>query len=87
MGRNRRAPPDQHEMAAQVKRGILGSQPDRIVEGGAVGHQRSRSENAALVRFDNSLVHILRKAEVIRVDDQPFQDSPSLMRRNFFGLA
>jgi hypothetical protein len=42
------------------------------------------------VRLDNALVDIGRKAEIIRVDDEPFsrnQNKPSLIRRNFLGFA
>jgi hypothetical protein len=38
------------------------------------------------MRPHDAFVHIARETEIVRVDDQLFQNSDSLMRRNFFGL-
>ena len=39
---------------------------------GAVGNQRSAGNNAVLKGLEDSAIHALRPAEVIRVDDQTF---------------
>jgi len=58
----------------------------RVIEGRAVRHQGSRRENPFAMRPHDAFVHIARETEIVRVDDQLFQNSDSLMRRNFFGL-
>ena len=68
---------------------ILARQRDRVIEGGAGGHQRGGGENALAMRVDDAVVDVAREAEIVGVRDQVFQalNKPSLMRRNFFGLA
>src|SRR5580704_6407343 len=82
--------PHQHKMTADIERGRLARQPYRIVEGCAIGHQRSGGENTAAVRVHNSAVHIGGETEIVRVDYQLFartQNICSWIVRNFLGLA
>src|SRR5437773_2057160 len=74
-------------MATHVQSRIRSRQPRGIVEGVAIGHQRGRSQDSVPMRFDDPLVHIGGESEVIRIDYQPLQNNPSLIRRNFLGLA
>lgn len=41
---------------------------------GAVGQQRSASDDAVLKGLEDSAIYTLRPAQVIRVDDQTFHD-------------
>ena len=66
---------------------MLSCQFDRVLKRRAVGHQRSRSQNALGVRIDDPPIHVARVPEVIGIDDQPLQNKASLIRRNFFGFA
>src|SRR4051794_36964860 len=74
-------------MAADVQGGMLARQAHGIFERISVGHQRSRREDPVRVRVDDAPVHVGGETEVIRIDDQAFQNRASLMRRNFFGFA
>ena len=74
-------------MAAHVESRIGVRQLYSVVERGSIGHQRRRSQDPVAVRLDDAFVHIGGESEIIRVDEQPSQNIPSLMRRNFFGLA
>src|SRR5215472_12659158 len=85
--RKEAAAADQHQMAANIESGDLGCTAHSVIEGLAVGHQRGRSEDTAAVRLENALVYVGRESKVIRVDYQLLQNRPSLMRRNFLGLA
>src|ERR1700719_3363557 len=79
--------PHQDQMDADVQLRIFARQRDGVVERRAGRHQCGRGENSLPMRVHNALVDIARKAEVIGVRDEVFQKRPSLMRRNFFGLA
>ena len=58
-----------------------------VIESIAIGHKRSGGKDAPGMSIDNPGVHIPGEAEVIRIDDQAFQNSLSWMVRNFLGLA
>src|SRR5581483_11736541 len=87
---HQRLSPDQDQMAADIERGDFTRPAERVVEGGAVGHQGGGGEDAAAVGLDDAFVHVRGKAEIVGVDDQLFaggQKIVSLMVRNFLGLA
>src|SRR4051812_18012951 len=78
---------DEHEMTADVERGVLTSQTHRVVKRFAGGHERGSGKDSARVSFNDACVHVPREAEVVGVDDKLSQNSLSWMVRNFFGLA
>ena len=83
-------PAHQREMSADVERRRFACQFHGVLEGGAVRHQRGCRKDAGAVRLDNAAVHVKRETEIVRVNNETSggaQKSPSLMRRNFFGLA
>ncbi len=84
---DQRFPAHQHEVTSDVERRRGLSQFHRVIESRAVGHQRGGGQNAVAVCLYDALVDVAGEAEVIRVDHQPLQNRPSLIRRNFFGLA
>ncbi len=74
-------------MNADIERGILTGQFQRMLERLTVGHQRSRCENAVAVRLDNTLIYVGSETEIIRIDDEALQNSLSWICKNFFGFA
>ena len=56
-------------MAADIERRSFLAPAHGVVKGRAGGHQRGRGENAVAVRFDDSLIHVAREAEVVGVDN------------------
>jgi len=83
-------PADQHQVAANIERGSFVREANRVVEGGAVGHQGGGRQDAPLMSFHDALVHIGREAEVIGVDYQLFSGSQNIFSwivRSFLGLA
>ncbi len=67
-----RAAADQDQVAADIERGVLAREAERVLERLAVGHQGGRGQDTAAVGFHNSLVDVRREAEIVRVDDQLF---------------
>ena len=65
-------------------------QPRCVIERFAIGHQSGRGQNPILMRFDNPAVDVSRVSEIIRIHYKlslERQNSASLIRRNFLGLA
>jgi len=58
----------QHQVTTHVERRVLLRQTDGVIKGGAGGHQRGGGQDALAMRFDDSLIDIPCKAEVIGVD-------------------
>src|SRR5258708_7721260 len=77
----------QHQVNSNIQFRILARQRHRVVKGGACGHQRSGSEYPVPMGMYDALVDVASEAEIIGVRYEEFQNRPSLMRRNFFGLA
>ena len=80
----------QDEVAPHVQRRNTAGKVNGVPESGPHGHERGGRDDAFLVRFQDALIHAAGETEVVRVDDQPpapVQKSPSLMLRNFLGLA
>jgi len=42
----------------------------RMIEGGAIRHQRGRRNDAVVVRFEDRPIHALRESQIIGIDDQ-----------------
>jgi len=62
----KRPPAYQDQMAADVERRGFTRQAQGVLERRAVGHQGGGGENAKAMRFHDALVHVRRKAEIVR---------------------
>src|SRR4029077_5914122 len=74
-------------MYTDVQLRIFSGQLNCVMERRTGGHQSSRGENPVSMRMHDAFVDVTCKAEVFGVRDQVFQNRPSLMRSNFFGLV
>ncbi len=61
---------DQHQMDADIERGDSPAPERTARQSRAGGHQRGGGEDTAAVRFDDSLIHVAREAEVVGVNHQ-----------------
>src|SRR5579864_9074747 len=74
-------------MDSDVQVGVLARQRYCMIERWAGGHKRSRGQDPVPVRVHDTFVDVACKAEIIGVRDEVFQNRPSLILRNFFGLV
>ena len=57
-------------MDADIERRIFAGQTYGVVKRRAGGHERGGGEDALAVRFDNSLIHVAREAEIVGINHQ-----------------
>ncbi len=80
----------QHKMAPHIERWKLAGEPHRMVKRIAIRHQRGGSENTVPMGMRDAVVHVPRKAEIVRVNNESFhgdQKIESFTRKYFLGLA
>jgi hypothetical protein len=82
------APPlHKDQMAAHVERRIFAREHDRVIESGAIRHQCGRRQDSVAMRFDYAFVHIVREAEVVRINNQPYAHVHAAISRVSFTPA
>ena len=77
-------------MASNIQRRRFLRPMHRVIKSGAIGHQRSRRQNAPAVRVHNAFVDVGGETEIVGIDHQlplSHQKIFSWMVRNFLGLA
>lgn len=60
-------------MASDIERRSFARQADSIFERVAVCHQGGRRQHAMNVRVDDSRIHVACEAEIVGINNQPFQ--------------
>ena len=58
------------DVATDTERGVGEGDGDRVVEGGAVRHERGGGDGAGLMQFEDGAVDAAGQAEVVCVDDE-----------------
>jgi hypothetical protein len=59
----------QNEVHPDIERGDFAGTAHGVVERIAVGHHGGSGQHAVAMRFDDSFIHIMREAEIVRVED------------------
>ena len=57
-------------MTADIERGMLFGEAHCIVERSAIGHEGRGREDAVDMRFNDALIYVARKSEIVRINCQ-----------------